>query len=271
MRKINIYFSPLYIIASFVTIYLGGLGTFCYYFVALCMHEYSHYFVSKRLGYMLNNLSFLPYGAKLKGNTNYKNTSHEIMVALGGPFCNLLIAGFIIALWWIKPITYAYTYEFVWANLVIGIFNLLPLFPLDGGQVFLNIFKTSKTKKIAYKIMQILGVIVSVLFLCMFVYSAFEKINFSFIFIAIFMFTLSIIPYNVDYLSSIQNIDFKLDSYAECKTYIVSVDTNFLQLVKIINANYYYYFNFVDKNFKTIKTLTEKEILNYINNGKYYI
>ena len=33
---------------------------------------------------MINNLSFMPYGAKLKGNTNFSKQSHEFLVALAG-------------------------------------------------------------------------------------------------------------------------------------------------------------------------------------------
>ncbi len=271
MHKLNIYFSPIYIICAFITIYLGGLSTFCYYFVALCLHEYSHYFVAKRLGYMINNLSFLPYGAKLQGNTNYKKKSHELIVALSGPLCNLIVALLIISLWWLKPITYPYTYQFVEANFYIGFFNLMPLFPLDGGQVFLNVFNGEKIKKIAYKIMQIIGVIISVLFLSLFIVSSLNKINFSLFFISLFLFVVSIAPYNVNYLTKIDSLDFKLNNYTECKIFVVSSNINFLKLLKIINANYYYYFYFVDTKLNIIKILGEREILNFVNKGVYYI
>lgn len=271
MRKLNIYFSPLYIITSFVIIYLGGLNTFCYYFVALILHELSHIFVAKRLGYMLNDLSFMPYGAKLNGEINYKNNMHEILVSFAGPLFNLFLALMLTSFWWIRPVLYAYTKDFVEANFCMGIFNLLPLFPLDGGQAFLKIFGSIKSKKIAYKVMQIWGVICSLIFVLLFICSAFNNINFSLIFIALFLFISSITPYRVDYKNSIENFKTNINNFCECKTFVVEENVNFLKLTKNFNSHYFCYFVFVNKNFVAIKTLSQVEILECIGNGKYFL
>lgn len=271
MRKLNIYFSPLYIISSFIVIYLGGLNAFCYYFIALMFHELSHVFVANKLGYMLNSMTFLPYGANLKGQTNYKNNFHEILVSLAGPLFNICLALIIVSFWWIKPVLYAYTKDFVEANFCIGLFNLLPLFPLDGGQIFLKIFNTTKAKKIAYKSMQILGVCCSLFFIILFIISAFNNINFSLIFIALFLFISSVTPYNVDYKNSIENFETNIKDLSECKTFVVNENVNFLKLTKNINCNYFCYFIFLNSKFKVIKTLSQVEILDSISKGKYFL
>ena len=134
MHKLNIHISPLYIIASFFMIYFGAFDVFCYYLIALWIHEFGHYIVSKRLGYMVNNIDIMPYGASMSGNTNYKNNTHKFMVTVAGPIFNFMLALIIVAIWWVYPNTYAYTHILLEANLYIGIFNLIPLFPFDCGQ-----------------------------------------------------------------------------------------------------------------------------------------
>lgn len=269
MRKLNLYISPLYIISAFLMIYFGALDVFCYYFVALWLHELSHYFVSKRLGYMLDNLNFLPFGARLQGDTNYKKRSHELMVSLSGPLMNIIVALLLIAMWWINPIVYAYTKTFVEANLYLGIFNLLPIFPLDGGQAVLSFFKRSKRK--VYNIMRIFGIAISVICMGLFFYSAFDTINFSLFFISLFMLITSLEPYNVDVYKISNNIEFKLHNATECKSYAVSIDTNFLNLSKYFSNSYFINFIFLDHKQNVVKVMTQSEILKCIDSGKYFV
>lgn len=270
MRKLNLYISPLYIISAFCMIYFGAFDTFCYYFVALWIHEISHYLVAKKLGYMLNNLDFLPYGARLRGNTNYKKSSHEIIVSVAGPISNIIVALFIIAMWWVFPITYAYTNIFVEANLYIGIFNLIPIFPLDGGQVLLASIPKSKKKKI-YNVMRVMGIVVGVVYMALFIVSAFDSINFSLFFVSLFIFITSMESYNVDIMDGVKNMNFKLNDVAESKSYVVSSDTNLLGLTKYFSANYFITFLFVDKNLDPVIELNQRDILRYIEQGKYFV
>lgn len=270
MRKLKIYLSPLYIIFAFVVVYFGGFSIFCYYFVSLIIHEYSHYFLSKRLGYMLNSLNFMPYGAKLDGETIYKKRSHEIAISLAGPMSNIIIALLFMAVWWLNPIIYGYTKEFVEANIYLGVFNLLPIFPLDGGHVLINLFNNDKKKKKAYIFMQVIGIIICVVLMILFILSAFKKLNFSLFFISLFLMVVFIAPYRGSYYKSIRKINNNKKFIRELKQYIVYEDINLLQLVKYFDENYYVCFSFYkDKN--NIKNLTQQEVLKLLENGIYIV
>lgn len=68
--------------------------------------------------------------------------SQRILVALAGPATNFLIAGIAWGTNFVQPwadSTNPYLFIFYWAlfyiNLAWGIINLLPVYPLDGGQV----------------------------------------------------------------------------------------------------------------------------------------
>lgn len=89
-------------------------------------HELGHYLMGRALGGRLQWLSLSAVGAEMKltypGGLSY---GRELAVALAGPSVNLAL-GFILA----------GTGKYLPAGLsfVLGVFNLLPILPLDGGQ-----------------------------------------------------------------------------------------------------------------------------------------
>lgn len=98
-------------------------------------HECAHSFAAARLGFRLNRVVLMPYGAVISGNFKGISFKDEIRVAAAGPLCNLFTALLFAALWWLFPDAYAYTDTAFYLSLFIGAGNLLPLYPLDGGRV----------------------------------------------------------------------------------------------------------------------------------------
>lgn len=104
-------------------------------FVAL-EHECAHAFSASRLGYKLNRIVLMPYGAVIDGDLKGISFKDEAQVAICGPLCNLITAGFFVALWWLFPDTYAYTDTACYSSFAVAVINLLPAYPLDGGRIF---------------------------------------------------------------------------------------------------------------------------------------
>lgn len=144
-KRLNLSFSPLFLIFGFLVIYFGFVVEFFVYVVVMFLHEGAHYVCAKCFGYRLNKILFMPYGAGISGDSEVFLPAHEIVIALAGPLFNLFLVFLTIVFWWLMPLTYAYTQEFFKANLVLGMFNLLPIFPLDGGRVFLALFAQKKS------------------------------------------------------------------------------------------------------------------------------
>ena len=98
-------------------------------------HECAHAFAAAKLGYKLNKIVLMPFGAVIDGDLQGITFKDEIFVAICGPLCNLLTAGFFVALWWLAPTIYAFTDTACYSSLSIALINLLPAYPLDGGRV----------------------------------------------------------------------------------------------------------------------------------------
>lgn len=140
--------------------------------IALTFHEFMHAFIADRLGddtprragrLTLNPLAHLdPIGSIMliligfgwakpvpinPYNLNRHSSAGVLWVSLAGPASNLLLAvvGAIPIRLGILPITtgsgffptlFGFLYTFVLINLLLGVFNLIPISPLDGEKIF---------------------------------------------------------------------------------------------------------------------------------------
>ncbi len=182
MIKIKIH--PLFVALIVTMIMLGHLYEFLNVIVALFVHELAHYRIAKARGYSFDKITLMPYGAVLSGNENISKLN-ACAVYLSGPIINLVLSLIIIAIWWLVPSTYGFSKGLVVANLYIGLFNLLPLYPLDGSKVIVNCFKNRKS---ALRIVKIIGIVISLLLFLLFIISIFFSFNIFLGIMAIFLF-----------------------------------------------------------------------------------
>lgn len=245
----------------FLCIYFGWYNDIFYYVVVLYLHEYAHYFVLKKLGYDAEQMIFSVYGSSLQTNNHYK-VRDEILIALAGPIFNIILIICTIALWWVIPSIYFFTKTFVICNVVVLIFNILPIYPLDGGRVLLSALSTkikrNKLEKISSKVCLVFGIIV----LLLFTISIFFKINYNLLFIGIFLTLNSTASISQNYVVD-SLIGKKYNKPMEIKKYRVKNLDN-RELLKYISPRYYTIFE-VERSGKTI-TIEEKDLLDYGKN-----
>lgn len=162
--RIKIHPTTLLLVPIFILLKSGFL--FFIYIVCLVLHELAHSLVSSSRGYSLGRIHIFPYGASIEGSSQNITEVDEIIIALSGPLFNICVAIVFVALWWIYPFTYYYTDMIVYANLSIAAFNLLPIFPLDGGRIILALFSLHfPRKKVLLVIRRISFAISALLFL----------------------------------------------------------------------------------------------------------
>ena len=266
LKQLRFVIHPLFIMLSIYLI-LSGYG---YYFfntlLVVILHEYAHYFVAKCLGYKLNKVCLLPYGAQLNLSKTILNDNDEILIALAGPAINLVFAILGTALWWIFPQTYIFTSTFVNINLVIAIFNLLPIIPLDGSRVVLALLSKSEKRKQGYKILNFFNVALSILLFICFIISAFYQINITLGILSIFIFVGAFEKDNA-YLYSplytIAKMQFLNSKPIKVKFYAVNKKISKIKLFRLINPNYYLVIIVLDDNMKPIKYIYESDFEKY--------
>ncbi len=126
---------PLFLLVGAWYCIKGELFLFLMSCLVAVQHECAHAFAAAKLGYKLNRIVLMPFGAVIDGDMRGISAKDEMTVAFWGPLCNLLTAGFFAALWWFAPTTYAFTDTACYTSLTIALVNLLPAYPLDGGRI----------------------------------------------------------------------------------------------------------------------------------------
>lgn len=114
-------------------------------FACVVLHELGHALTARRFGVGVPRILLLPVGGMAEFDHIPRRPRHELLIALAGPAVNAVLAGALVAAGvriptgWdalIFPLTLTEFFRhLVVMNVVMGLFNLLPIFPMDGGRV----------------------------------------------------------------------------------------------------------------------------------------
>lgn len=237
MGKLKIKFQPLFALYVFVCIYFNWFNKVFYYVLTVTLHEYGHFFVAKHYGYKIDSMIYSLSGAGITTKEEFK-TKDEIKIALAGPIVNVVLILLIVCLWWIVPLSYLYTYDFLMANVFVLIFNLLPLYPLDGGRIIVSLGSLKfNNKKRLIRISKILSLTFGILFFILFIISLFFATNFNLLITGVFLILNSITCDKNKYYDKIQTFNKKQKEPMEVKVFRVSVE-NKKQLIKYLSPSY---------------------------------
>lgn len=122
--------------------WLVGLVTALVFFACLLLHELSHSYVARRNGMKINRITLFIFGGVAEMGEEMMAAGVEFRMAIAGPAATFTLSGVFFGLYALGTHLQAGImllvplYYLAWLNLAIGVFNLLPGFPLDGGRVF---------------------------------------------------------------------------------------------------------------------------------------
>lgn len=111
-------------------------------FASLLIHEYAHVLTGRMFGYQTRRIFLIPIGCVADFEQKIRGPE-EIRIALAGPLASIILTGIAITAGMLfgKPRTCT-TYFLLkffgvmgfW-NLCLALFNLIPVFPSDGGRI----------------------------------------------------------------------------------------------------------------------------------------
>ncbi len=106
-------------------------------FISILLHELAHSLVARRQGAEVQSITLMALGGVSQMSSEVQ-PEHEAWMAVVGPLASLFIAAVsygAFALPGMPPEAAAALLVIAWMNLALGVFNLLPAFPMDGGRV----------------------------------------------------------------------------------------------------------------------------------------
>jgi Zn-dependent protease len=132
------------------------VATLLAFFTCVVLHEFGHSFTAMHYGVGVRRILLMPIGGMAEFDAIPRQPARELLITLAGPAVNFAIAG---VLWLVvgvpegwpgSPpgnIDFAANAEgfgqlvLTW-NILMGVFNLVPVFPMDGGRIFRALLAT---------------------------------------------------------------------------------------------------------------------------------
>lgn len=124
------------------------------FLIFISLHELAHTIIGIIQGFKLEKIEIMPYGLSIKfyyfNDANYKK---KIITYLAGPVLNFILA---LVFFYIRTNEIIVVYCF-FINVILGIANLLPILPLDGGKILKEILKIKYDYKKSYVLINKIG------------------------------------------------------------------------------------------------------------------
>jgi Zn-dependent protease/predicted transcriptional regulator len=152
----------------------AGLITSVLFFASVLVHELAHSIVSQRQGVPVQSITLFFLGGVSQITSEPKQPADEFRMAIVGPLSSLVIGGVLLGIYFQLRSGNTFAAQFATAiaywlgiiNLFLGVFNLIPGFPLDGGRVLRSlIWWRSNNLKSATRIASNVGRAVGFLFI----------------------------------------------------------------------------------------------------------
>jgi Zn-dependent protease len=173
----------LYIHATFLLVFLlmpnvDGLPAFesflliCSVFGCVLLHELGHALMARQFGIGTVDITLYPIGGVARLRRLPRAPGAELLIALAGPavnfgiaailFCLINLAGATVGSSWSSD---SFVTKLLLVNLGLGLFNLVPAFPMDGGRVLRAVLSTALGRAKATHIASTIGQVLAVVFL----------------------------------------------------------------------------------------------------------
>ena len=264
----SISFHPLFLLVLTIVILSRNLKIFLLMYSIVMIHELFHLFAAYKFNVKIKGIKIMPFGMTLEIKDDYiKKPEHEILIALAGPFSNMLM---IIMTYMLKAYCLFNTDDmtfFILGNMIIGLVNLLPILPLDGGRMLRAALTLQLGIIRAFQITLKLTKLFSALFLILGIYIWYiTGFNTSVLLISIFTIFNIIDERERGYLTVMKEVIYCKEKLLKAgilkvKNMAVAYNIPAQKLLKYFSYNYFCLITVVDNEMQILGTLTEVQIV----------
>ena len=149
-----------------------GLIVSLLFFLCVLLHELAHSHIALRMGQQVRGITLFIFGGVSQLDDMPHSPSLELKITLAGPLISITLGAFFFILSFITSSSDDVLFLRLFSisldslsfyNLLIGVFNLIPAFPLDGGRVFRAVLAMKMDYRTATKTAVNLGKIIAVI------------------------------------------------------------------------------------------------------------
>lgn len=136
------------------------------FLLIIFVHELGHAAAASFFSWRIKRISFLPFGgvAEMDEHGN-RPLKEEMVVILAGPFQHLWMMGAAFILYQFSLLPEGIFQLFIQYNLMVLLFNILPIWPLDGGKLVFLIMSLLHSFPKAHQMAMIISLISTVVFI----------------------------------------------------------------------------------------------------------
>jgi stage IV sporulation protein FB len=268
VRGIQLSLNAYFVVVLMLFCLAGMSGKVLLVFSAVLWHEFAHALMAQILGCRVREIELLPFGGVARiDRLNDAAAGKELMIAAVGPLASLLVAG-ISYFAWQKGGTAAEVLSFYfWVNLTLGLFNLLPGLPLDGGRMFRALLSLSigysQATAVAARLSK--GLCAALVLLIVYEFWNVGTINVTFVIAALFLYItaqseLTVVGFRAMRLLAFKKADLTERGLLPTRHFTVLGHIKVSEVVNIFRPDTYHMVIVVDDDLNQQGMLSENEV-----------